>query len=307
MRFCVLIILFLVHGVAYAQMTGRYIDSVFDSILMRTECYAVVADDSLFLDIYEPMHDTIPNRPVLLWVHGGGFAGGSRAHPDEVRLLKEFAQKGYVAVSMSYRLLRRGKQTGFGCDCPRKEKWITFRQAALDLLSAMKWLVQHHEAFGIDPEYIIVGGSSAGAETVLNATFAAMALDIQSSDNPHPAAVWSLAGAAVDISHLDTNLLVPTVLFHGTEDPLVPYGTASHHHCASDRPGHLLLDGSRTIADRLRELGGSYYMHTVESGGHEVCQVPFDHIDTVLRFFMKTLLKNQSIVQIEEYEMKPTN
>ena len=159
MKYQLLISFFIVSLCASAQSTTTY-------------TYAVKAKDSLKLDVYVP--DNIePNKklPVLIWMHGGGFAGGQRDGADQKRLMNYVANKGYIGVSVSYRLLRQGAKTGFGCECTKEEKLFTFAKAAEDLLDATNFIISQSDSLQIDTANIIAGGSSAGAEAVLSAVY----------------------------------------------------------------------------------------------------------------------------------------
>ena len=56
----------------------------------------------LFLDIYYPVGSTEAKRPMVMWVFGGGFFQGTRQDLDQV--CTEFAAKGFVAVTIDYRI-----------------------------------------------------------------------------------------------------------------------------------------------------------------------------------------------------------
>ena len=56
------------------------------------------------MDIYEPEGDTMEDRPVIIFAHSGAFFTGSKEAQDMVELCKESARRGYVAISMEYRL-----------------------------------------------------------------------------------------------------------------------------------------------------------------------------------------------------------
>tara|TARA_R110002094_G_scaffold85106_1_gene89354 strand:+ start:12 stop:500 length:489 start_codon:yes stop_codon:yes gene_type:complete len=137
-----------------------------------TYTYAIKGSDSLKMDIYTPKNiKTNDSLPVVLWMHGGGFSSGKKDNPDEVKMMKYLTKNGYIGISISYRLLLKNFETGFGCDCPKTFKLDIFRQAAIDYLDAAKYVVDNKEKFQIDPTRIIAGGSSAGAEGVLNAVY----------------------------------------------------------------------------------------------------------------------------------------
>jgi len=264
-----------------------------------TYTYAIKGRDTLKLDVYTPKNlkktDTLP---VLLWMHGGGFSGSHRAYPDDKRLVEYVAkEQNYIGVSIDYRLMRKNKPTGFGCDCTKDEKLETFKQATIDYMDAAKFIVTYAKALQIDPTKIIAGGSSAGAEGVLNAVFMReYFLDNAEQYNTVSfAGVFSCAGAVVDASYMTKANAVPSVLYHGTKDQLVPFGTAPHHFCAPTKDGYIMLDGSQVIAEKLNKYETSYYFNVVKEGRHEVSAIPFEDLDNIFDFFKRTVLSDEII------------
>ena len=263
-----------------------------------TYTYAIKGSDSLKMDIYTPKNiKTNDSLPVVLWMHGGGFSSGKKDNPDEVKMMKYLTKNGYIGISISYRLLLKNFETGFGCDCPKTFKLDIFRQAAIDYLDAAKYVVDNKDKFQIDPTRIIAGGSSAGAEGVLNAVYLKLFFvdDVSKYNDVNFAGVISLAGAVVDADYITIENAVPTVMFHGTEDNLVPFGKAPHHYCATNSLGYLILDGSEIIANKLNDLGASYYFYKVVGGKHELSQIPFNQLDNILEFFNQTIQHKETI------------
>tara|TARA_R110000868_G_scaffold30865_1_gene113688 strand:+ start:443 stop:1330 length:888 start_codon:yes stop_codon:yes gene_type:complete len=273
-----------------------------------TYTYAIKGLDTLKLDVYSPkkLKET-DSLPVVLWMHGGGFAGGKRDNPDEVKMMNYLTENGYIGISISYRLLLKDSKKGFGCDCPKTFKLDVFRQATIDYLDAAKYIVENKEILQIDPTKIIAGGSSAGAEGVLNAVYLKSFFidDVSKYNNVSFAGLISLAGALVDIDYLSHENTVPTVLFHGTDDNLVPFGKAPHHYCTPEKLGYLILDGSEIIADKLHDLGESYYFYKVIGGRHELSSIPFDQLDTIMEFFEKTIIDSEIIQTKKIVTKKP--
>ena len=112
------------------------------------------------------------------------------------------------------------------------------------------------------------------------------------------AGIFSLAGAIVDARYITEENAIPGVFFHGTEDNLVPYATGPHHWCDRDQPGYIILDGSKTITERLEKLNASYMLYSFEGGKHEHSGMPFDHFPAVFKFFNEVFL-NEEKLQIE--------
>ena len=100
----------------------RYRDEIFTAVTTTTNVtYGSAVNEAgatqtLALDVYRPTGDTVTSRPAIVWVHGGGFRGGSRTSGEIVDQANVFAKKGYVNVSISYRLSATGC-VPFGPQC----------------------------------------------------------------------------------------------------------------------------------------------------------------------------------------------
>lgn len=286
---------FLVFAVQAPVAQEVFVDSLYAVQKVQTKIYASKAGEDLIIDLYRPKNRSSGNTPLIIFMHGGGFSGGSPKNPQEVKFAKIAASKGYAVGLISYRLTRKGQS--FGCDYEAKGKISTFQAAAEDFMDAVSFMKNNSEKFNIDPKKIIVGGSSAGAEAVLNAVYNPHLMfeneekykDIQFS------AVFSLAGALVDVRYLTEDNAVPGIFFHGTADNLVPYGTAAHHYCEKDRPGYLILDGSATIVERLEKFNTPYLFYTFKDARHEISGMPFDHLPQVFLFLKEVVFNHNNI------------
>ena len=272
-----------------------------------TYTYSIKGKDTLKLDVYTPKNmkktDTLP---VLLWMHGGGFAVGSRDYIDDERLVQYAAkEQNYIGVSISYRLLRKGTSTGFGCDCAKDEKLETFKQATIDYMDAAKYIVEHAKDLQIDATKIIAGGSSAGAEGSLNAVFMRdyFIANKEKYKDVKFAGMFSCAGAVVDASYITKENAVPSVLYHGTKDQLVPFDTAPHHFCEPTKDGYIMLDGSNVIAKKLAQFDTSYYFNVVKEARHEISRIPYEELDKVFNFFERTII-NDEVIQTKIIKTK---
>ncbi len=275
--------LLLLTSVVSAQV--RYMEPSFDEILTETYTYSTKDGENLNLDIYLPEYDSGLKRPTLIYVHGGGFSQGTRDHKGVSGFCSKLAAYGYVVVSMSYRLTRKDKPGGFGCDCPATDKLNTFYAAVEDVQDATFFLIENREQFAIDPQKIILAGSSAGAEAVLNTAYQPPYCYGLESGPVSFAGVIGMAGAIPDTTKLYDKSAIPSLLFHGTDDNLVPYGTAPHHYCDENTPGYLILHGSQTIAKKLKQLEVPCWLHTTCGGGHELANKPMtDYFDEIVEF-----------------------
>ncbi len=119
-------------------------------------------EDCLYLNIWSPGADD-KRRPVLFWIHGGGFTMGSGSTPwyDGT----SFASNGdVVVVTINYRL----GALGFLhlADLGGKEKDLSSNCGLLDQIAALKWVRDNIAAFGGDSNNITVFGESAGAMSI---------------------------------------------------------------------------------------------------------------------------------------------
>ena len=120
-------------------------------------------EDCLFLNIWTPNTNTT-KRPVMFWIHGGGFYTGASSHP--LYNGAGLAQKGdVVIVTINYRLGPLGFL--FFDDIKGENKGFDNNLGIRDQIAALKWVKENIENFGGDPENITIFGQSAGATSVL--------------------------------------------------------------------------------------------------------------------------------------------
>lgn len=274
----------------------RYQDFLFEEVKATTYTYFTKPEEALKVDVYEPTKDTAPQRPLLLYVHGGGFAGGKRDEDRHTQFCKIMAQKGYVAATMDYTLVMKGKS--FSCDQAAPNKIETFRLTGLDISRAVRYFINQKEVFRIDTTKIVLLGSSAGAEAVLHAAYwngcRKNNEEVILSDAFQYGGVISMAGAIVSLDFIRAKSAIPTQLFHGTCDNLVPYGAAPHHYCAVGDPGYLVLYGAYAIAEQLRNLGKPFYLVTGCQGRHEWNDKPlFEYVPEITNFVYQDILQNK--------------
>ena len=138
----------------YSPWDGRFDMSLWDDVTI-TRGIAYGDDPAQRLDVYLPDGEVADapdaKRPVLLFVHGGGFRGGSREgmpYPDNIPGWA--VHQGMIGVSIDYRLAPAN----------------TWPAAAEDLKSAIAWVRAHASEYGADPDRIVLFGHSAGANHV---------------------------------------------------------------------------------------------------------------------------------------------
>lgn len=204
----------------------RYRDEIFSEVALTSNItYGSAVDQlgntvTLRLDMYQPSGDVVTERPVIVWVHGGSFKGGSKTSAEIVDEATTFAKKGYVTVSINYRLHPTG------CTVIDVYCVTAIQQAKYDAQAAVRWLRANAATYGLDTERIAMGGSSAGAITALNTAYA----DDTEAGGSNPGyestidAAVSLSGAKI-LNEPDAGE-PGALLFHGTADTTVPYAWA---------------------------------------------------------------------------------
>jgi para-nitrobenzyl esterase len=122
------------------------------------------SEDCLFLNVWRPESATPTAKlPVMVWIHGGGFMGGSGASPFTSGV--PFAKQGVLLVSFNYRLGRFGffAFPALGRERPAEAKGT---YAYMDQIAALEWVKRNIAAFGGDPDNVTIFGFSAGGVSV---------------------------------------------------------------------------------------------------------------------------------------------
>jgi len=143
------------------------------------------------LDVYYPNNDT-SKRPVFMFIHGGGFTGGTKTKPEIIDMAGYFASRGWVFVSIDYRTAEelitisgtsQEELLSFykgiapqewiehalqGVETIKQfEQAIAMYMAQRDAKAALRWIVENASVYNINTDYITVGGASAGAITTV--------------------------------------------------------------------------------------------------------------------------------------------
>jgi para-nitrobenzyl esterase len=117
--------------------------------------------ETLNVNITTPDPSASAQLPVLVWIHGGGFIGGSPASPWYVG--EAFARDGVVTVTVSYRL---GFE-GFGWLTDAGRDGVVNNRGVRDWLASLEWVKRNISRFGGDPARVTIGGQSAGGAAVM--------------------------------------------------------------------------------------------------------------------------------------------
>ena len=128
-----------------------------------TDPREALGEDCLCLNVWTPNPGGGQRRPVMVWLHGGGFTSGSGSY--SMYDGKELARKhDVVAISVNHRLNVFGflylAELGGG-------KYARASNAGmLDIVAALEWVRDNIAAFGGDPNNVTIFGQSGGAGKV---------------------------------------------------------------------------------------------------------------------------------------------
>ena len=282
--------------------------------VVRDIAYREGASKSWRLDLAMPTEKTKKPRPGIVVVHGGGWLAGDkssfvfedRAAPANI---VEFAKKGYVAVTVNYRL---------SAEAP-------FPAAIEDCKCAVRWLRAHADEYNLDREHIGAWGNSAGGHLALMLAMVGRDAGLE-GDGPFQEES-SLVQAAVS----DSGPVDMTFQFRDSQiadavqkfmdgppdgDRAARYEAASpSHYIKRDVPPLLLLYGVSdlqipivTVDEFTLELGKAgaedvtyYRLAYVDHCPHSLVAIP-ELQPVVDGFFERTLLRPESAKEIRRWK-----
>lgn len=306
-----LLVALLFSATSYTQDCGsRYYETLFISKRTNNIQYGRNVKFNgdtvdLFMDIYEPEDDTLEKRPMIMLAFGGSFTSGIRQSPDIVRLCNEFSQRGYVCVSIDYRI---GFENGIDSDTNQFKAMI---RGVQDMKGALRYFYKDAQTtndWRIDTNLIFAGGVSAGGFIGLNMAYgktllfsreipawAPIALDEVggvegTSGNPGYSwkvkGVVNLCGAITDTIWLQPNDPI-VVSVHGTEDDLVPFYYDS---TLANTQVEAMLFGSGDIHRRANNIGLKNTLKPFIGAGHVPFIIPTNNNVLSIAKYMDTTI-----------------
>jgi len=121
------------------------------------------SEDCLYLNVWRPADPATRNVPVMVWIYGGGFTGGSSSSPNTSGA--QFAKQGVVLVAMNYRVGRFGFFAHPALSKERPDE-LKGNYAYMDQIAALQWVKRNIAAFGGNPNNVTIFGFSAGGVSV---------------------------------------------------------------------------------------------------------------------------------------------
>lgn len=178
----------------------------------------------LLMDIYKPRGDNNCKRPAVILVHGGAWIAGSKQDPGILYLAREFAQRGWVAAAINYRLGMHNtsnynmyalcnNQISAPCAyiADSSEVFRAIYRAMQDTKGAIRFMKARNELDSTDVNNFFVVGESAGG-------FAALATAFMISEEQKPIQCFEMADAVVPSSNLAPFGCIPANLNRSRPD-----------------------------------------------------------------------------------------
>jgi acetyl esterase/lipase len=211
----------------------------------------------LLLDVYRPGLACDAPRPTVIFVHGGGFVGGTRKGANVEAIAQELTRRGINLLSISYRLegdnpvissefaqFERDFQAGNTTEPPARV--TAFTAAVEDATRALRWAVSNAGTYCIDPQRFGMWGGSAGAFTSVHVAYS---LDEYAIPRPPVRVAVDYWGGIFRASDLEAGE-APLFVLHGTADSTVPYARALE------------------ITGQAQRVGVPFTLYTVTGGEH---------------------------------------
>ena len=253
---------------------------------------------SLFMDVYEPAKGSKTSidgisRPTIIFMFGGGFVGGTRDDPDYHKWFRQMTDEGYRIISIDYRIGLKGSTKVGVAQVNVLDKAI--HMAVEDLFSATSYIIDNAEQLSVDPDNIVISGSSAGAISVMQAEYEICNRTSWASVLPQDfnyAGVMSFSGAILSRKGKVKyeSRPAPTLMLHGTSDELVPYRQI--------KVFNLGFFGGGKLVERFKKFGLDYNMYHFMGYGHEVAVSMETTMDIQREFLEKNVMqKKKRIVE----------
>ena len=273
----------------------------------KTTVEFVVRDSKpILMDIYQFKDQKLEKRPVFIYSFGGAWAMGSRVDALCNPLYDHLCEKGWVCVAIDYRLGSARGRDGKPLITP-PEGYNAFQYSidigVEDIYAATAYLIKHADEYNIDPEKIVISGSSAGAINSMNAEYYICTGHKLAKENLpadfNYAGVIPMAGAVYLTGDNDTELRwdkkpCPMCFFHGSSDPTVTFDVENN----PMRHGF----GPYYISQQLYTMDVPYMLNEYFKGDHCVALLPIKWFWNEIDSFLDRIVLNGENIKVHSIE-----
>jgi acetyl esterase/lipase len=269
--------------------------------------YVANGDPSQVLDLYLPEKPADKPLPLVVWIHGGGWRGGSKSGCYATYL----STQGYVVASVEYRFSTKA----------------IFPAQIQDCQAAIRWLRANSKTYNIDPDHIGVSGDSAGGHLVAmletsggKKAFPAIGGNEDQSDRVQAVCDWYgptdfntvMAQAAADPNVKSViKFNTPDDPYSGLigvklgEDPAKGEAVSPVHYVSSDNPPILIMHGtkdalvpfaqSEEFAAALKKAGVDVTLQPFPGAGHGGPAFSLPAVKKLMKAFFDKNLKGMDV------------
>jgi len=326
-RILLLMLAVISYGQSFTQCLDPYYPRIYQTYVERDISYGsdtaynnTVAN--LQMNIWKPIGDNNTARPIILWIHGGGFFTGNKNDMDVIA--QAYAERGYVSATMSYRLGFYGNLFfGAPFTFDSSEVIRAAYRAVQDAHGAMRFLKARAAIDSSNINLAFVGGASAGSITAMHFTYVdkqseapinggaigdvtTLFGNVQRNDlgsifgrlnlngqSSNVLAAVNLFGALLDTSFIESNTDPALFSYHQTGDGTVgcSYMPGLWNQPMNVSQNYPHLFGSCVINDRMNNLGFSsqHYQALLYNGNvHGIHDDAL--IDTLVARFLSDIL-----------------
>lgn len=284
------------------------------NISRQTEIFSIKGKDTLKIDAYinEKAEVKPEGRPVILYIHGGGFVGGSRINAAQEIYCRYMAERGWLALSVDYRLAGVRQNPDGSINNPYKVDGTlpAIRMACEDVVDATNFILTKKE-WKVDATKVVLGGGSAGAFTTLQLIYDACNDEDYTKKLPKD---FSYAGGISQAGAIGCSLsqdtLVwkkkpcPLMLFHGDKDPIVPLEKSPKEQTTQLNCNFM---GTIYVAHQLNQLGVPCWKWIEKGADHVMAMKPLtNYLEEQYRFLDDFIIKKiQSEINTEVEDATP--
>jgi acetyl esterase/lipase len=266
---------------------------------MRGLEYVKGGHDRQRLDLYLPAKTDLP-VPVIVWIHGGAWSGGSKDYPGDALA---FVGKGYAVASIGYRLSQHA----------------IFPAQIEDCKAAVRWLRANAKTYHLDPEHIAVWGASAGGHlaALVGVTGNVRDFDGKNSNADQSSRVQAVVDffGPTDFLQMDAHALKGAFLKHdpanspesrligGAIQENVEMVTRANpiHYVTKAAPPFLIAHGeqdplvpchqSELLYEALKKAGAQVTFQKIPGAGHGGREFSTDKMQNTVQEFLEKHLK----------------
>lgn len=275
------------------------------------------------LDIYTPTQQAFSLSPVILYIHGGAWIGGSKETINlnrYNRAVKQLRESGYSVVSINYTLAEDGKSP--------------FPNCIEDANDAFKWIINHADTFHFDTNNIGLFGESAGAQIAMMMAFTSDSL----KNNPYTYLIdvygpnrlkEAYASALMDSIKSYTSVLpeswqakfdVASYLlgFHPTSDSLRAFAMmdkySPYNYVHKNIPKTLIIQGdsdqlvpldqSLVLSEKMKSMNIDHEIHILKKVNHGFIGATDEQMDSLQNWvseFIQANYRNQHLTSSKQH------